>query len=629
MLTLFKDDPSLDQCFYISSSLQTQESTIHHDWVNWVDWGNSGHCFSMGADTAGSAHNSLLSPTSIPNSATFTPRGTLPASSCLPIPDGFGILAELLTARENPFRGAARLELESLMRVSSLEGCSEELSAMSQPLLEISNPGLLHRLFQFVLYLISNNLLSDWQMDCFLKWLMRQKHDKVMMSYLLVRTPTVDAFAPKILESSVRIRDARLLRLLIDLGVDTGPLKGVRGGRLLQDVICSRLLHDPAPSTEVALIMIESGADVNVPVCKQHPYPTLQIAAAWGGVRLVEALLRAGSHVNSRAFLNNNLNAPNALSAALYRKNSLLIHILINSGADVKNCRVNGQNGHEWAKIHADDNIVRILSRASRMETPEISLAGVLRAARLGSQELSEYLSQGLRGIDIGTNDIVGAALHAVTSKIQNSNTCSHTYDRTAVSSLLEAGDNPNVTRKGCSALRMAVRRGDIGIVEMLLDRGADVNSAIVLAAVDFRDGRLDLLRLLLDEAADVNGDEGAALRLAAVANNVGAVKLLLAHGADVNDPCSDHVDDVTYSPALHWGVGNVETVRILLQAGADVNAPTDSKGFDDGPFFMTGGSEEAIWHQLMNCYRLVQMSIPQWVGLRRFRRLPWKAIQQ
>lgn len=47
-----------------------------------------------------------------------------------------------------------------------------------------------------------------------------------------------------------------------------------------------------------------------------------------------------------------------------------------------------------------------------------------------------------------------------------------------AVSSLLRAGSNPNIpSRKGVTPISAAAHKGDIAIIQLLLDEGANVNS--------------------------------------------------------------------------------------------------------------------------------------------------------
>jgi ankyrin repeat protein len=306
----------------------------------------------------------------VPHWGIFSPEGMPPASDTLSTDEGCKILAGWF----GPSRSGDGFEylsrFQSRMQMYSLERYNGELSAKLQRLLDISNAGSLFQLFEFALYLISNNLLLEEQTDHFLKWSIEQKHDKTLMSCLKVRMPTIHAFATKILESALRIGDARLLQLLIDSGVDKSSFNGVYGGRYLQVVV-------EDSNAKVAQILLENGADVNAPVCKKYPTPALQIATRKRNLELVQALLRAGANVNAQAFSDDFRREPtSALSQALGQKDIALIRILVNAGADVEKCRVDRQDALEWSKYHANDEILQILSRARREEMPSMSCDG-------------------------------------------------------------------------------------------------------------------------------------------------------------------------------------------------------------------------------------------------------------
>ncbi|MCP4397122.1 MAG: hypothetical protein GY801_07475, partial [bacterium] len=93
------------------------------------------------------------------------------------------------------------------------------------------------------------------------------------------------------------------------------------------------------------------------------------------------------------------------------------------------------------------------------------------------------------------------------------------------------------------TALMKAARRGEVGAIKVLLAYGADVNAKIM------------------------RGD--TALMWAVKADNAGIVNILLAHGADVNAKTNEG------RTSLMWAIrrDNVKLVNILLAHGADVNA--------------------------------------------------------
>jgi ankyrin repeat protein len=140
----------------------------------------------------------------------------------------------------------------------------------------------------------------------------------------------------------------------------------------------------------------------------------------------------------------------------------------------------------------------------------------------------------------------------------------------------------------GCSDdIHSAAKRGDVQAVRKLLAEGSDLaalnkdSKPVLWMAV--RGGNIEVVRLLLDAGADPSLQDprvGTPLHLAyrldetpiwqAVRRRrVSVVRLLLDRGADPNHVWADG------STVLHMagGMGNREMVTILIQAGMNVNA--------------------------------------------------------
>ncbi|KAI9827412.1 MAG: hypothetical protein M1819_006953 [Sarea resinae] len=121
-------------------------------------------------------------------------------------------------------------------------------------------------------------------------------------------------------------------------------------------------------------------------------------------------------------------------------------------------------------------------------------------------------------------------------------------------------------------ALQVASFAGHENVIRLLLDHGADVNQSgphgTALQAASSR-GNSNMAQLLLNHGADVNqfGPHGAALRIASSRGHEIVVRLLLRHGADV-------VQTGPCSTALKEASskGHRNVVRLLLNHDADVN---------------------------------------------------------
>jgi ankyrin repeat protein len=139
---------------------------------------------------------------------------------------------------------------------------------------------------------------------------------------------------------------------------------------------------------------------------------------------------------------------------------------------------------------------------------------------------------------------------------------------------LLDAGANPNsADDRGRSALRVAVRAGRGDTARRLVERGASDDATTIdrfLGACLHAD-RAATDRLLTDEP-DLRhrlSDQDRATILDAAAAHPDALALMLTYGFPT-DARDDQGEQPLHTAAYH---GNPETVRLLLAAGADIDA--------------------------------------------------------
>jgi len=147
----------------------------------------------------------------------------------------------------------------------------------------------------------------------------------------------------------------------------------------------------------------------------------------------------------------------------------------------------------------------------------------------------------------------------------------------TALAQLREGIDVDARGPDGSTALLWAAYHGDLDLVERLIDAGADVNvkndfGAFALSEAAIA-GEAPLIKALLAAGAEVdaaNADGETSLLAAARSGNVAAAELLLKAGANVNA-----VELWGQQSPLMWAAAQRQApmIKLLLAHGAEVNA--------------------------------------------------------
>jgi ankyrin repeat protein len=283
------------------------------------------------------------------------------------------------------------------------------------------------------------------------------------------------------------------------------------------------------------------------------------------------------------------------VARAASKQDGAALRALIGRGADVNAPLPDGATALHWAVHWNDEMAVELLLRAgaavnvsNEYGIAPISLACTNRNDGLVSRLLAA-------GADPNSASNTGETVLM---------TCAYTGNAAAVRALVQRGADVNrrESLESQTALMWAAAQGHEDVVKVLLDAGADLRtrareqehfvcfttqcgngeasqrnagrvfrggySATLFAA---RQGDVGSVKVLLDHGASIEerGADGySPLLLATHSGHTGLAKFLLQRGADPN------ASGVGYS-ALHTAVlrGDVEMTKVLIAAGAAVNS--------------------------------------------------------
>ncbi|MGH8261679.1 MAG: ankyrin repeat domain-containing protein, partial [Steroidobacteraceae bacterium] len=375
---------------------------------------------------------------------------------------------------------------------------------------------------------------------------------------------------------------------------------------------------------EVPLIdrLLKAHADVRT--INQFGASAMSEAATFGDTAVIEKLVQAGANVDSA-----NADGQTALMILARTSNVAAADDLVRHGANVNaRERWHGQTALMWAAARSQPAMIRLLLRhhADPNARSDIELfrrqvtaeprvqarqAGgftpLLYAARQGCIECAEALLAG--GADVNLTDPRGVTplimatenfhfdlAKALIQKGANVNE----WDWWGRTPLYEAADLDTLPYGGRPDHLSLDNTSALDLMKLLLDSGANPNA------------RLRLFPPYRSLGADRGGDSAlttgaTALFRAARAGDVPAIKLLLAHGADVT--LANRYGQTPLMSAAGLGASKVdtrgkyktqrqavETIDLLVAAGANVNV-ADPHG-DTAVF----GAAAWGWNDVVRC---------------------------
>jgi len=339
--------------------------------------------------------------------------------------------------------------------------------------------------------------------------------------------------------------------------------------------------------------LLEHLLSIREPAFESFAEKVFRIAIEAEDVKILKVLLDAGLDPNEQVCHGPYGGRSSALQTACESNNLSLVRILVEGGADVNEVNVAWFDSQTPLQVAIEceglELVSYLLDMGADVNKHSIFRPALMSAASLRNSELVHILLSA--GADVNYKEKDGeTALLAATFRDKD---CAIEDVIATVETLLKAGagvdpvvEDSDEYSFGGTVLERAAEWGDIKLIEILLEAGANISQSTLRFAA--KSDNTQLVAMLLNAGANVDGrscDGVSALRAAVDNENLDLVKILLEAGADVNPNVQVNSFARLKTPlqaASH--LGNIDLVRILLNAGAQVNTRASRNAKRDEP---------------------------------------------
>ncbi|XP_077999520.1 ankyrin repeat domain-containing protein 17-like isoform X2 [Glandiceps talaboti] len=250
------------------------------------------------------------------------------------------------------------------------------------------------------------------------------------------------------------------------------------------------------------------------------------------------------------------------------------------------------QTSQEEGVVITDDAMSTTIGLQTEVQAQNVAIPNVLSPATPHTPNTSPVSSSMSPHVSPQVSGHVSPALYpAVDIDAQTESnhdtaltlSCAGGHDELVSLLLAKSATIEHRDKKGFTPLILAATAGHVGVCEILLKHGADIeaqsertkDTPLSLACSG---GRFEVVDLLLTRGANKehrNVSDYTPLSLAASGGYVNIIKLLLSHGAEINSRTGSKLG---ISPLMLAAMnGHTQAVKLLLDMGSDINAQIET----------------------------------------------------
>ncbi|GLA39989.1 hypothetical protein AnigIFM63309_007593 [Aspergillus niger] len=360
------------------------------------------------------------------------------------------------------------------------------------------------------------------------------------------------------LAAAIASRKLALVQLVVDAGAKLDA-RGRFGLPLRAAVITNQL--------DIATYFLDKGADPNKR--DEDLGDPLQAAASFGKLDMMLLLLSHDASVDGCGG-----HFGNALQAACFNGHEQAVRLLIDHGASLDR-KGRYRDALQAAVYSGNEKIVEILLMAGAKLNPGRESRVYLCSCSERTQRLAlPGRRNGTGQLDIPTElgPLEVAARRGDVKLVEKLIAKGATIDAP------DANEEDNDYQNGCAytALQIAAFWGHLGVVQCLLDRGADIDAirqtlgSPLQAALE--GGHFDVADVLLSRGAEIDKHWtmfGSCLQVFSERGDIKTVEFLLQRGANVEDRGGENGNALQVA----CNAGHIDIVKLLLDSGADVRS--------------------------------------------------------